>query len=134
MFVYFEEEVVGTPYWMAPEIIELRNLTPACDVWSLGATTIELITGKPPYFDLDPLPAMFRIVQDPNPPLPRGISTVTQFSTQRLRKKEKSVFFDLPETGTNGFVPYFTFHFQKKTFPTLSGVMYCADSKCAGKS
>lgn len=46
----------------------------ACDVWSLGCTVVELITGQPPYFDLEPMPALFRIVQDPHPPLPAGIS------------------------------------------------------------
>lgn len=46
----------------------------ACDVWSVGCTTIELLTGKPPYFDLQQMPALFRIVQDEHPPLPDGIS------------------------------------------------------------
>lgn len=43
---------VGTPYWMAPEIIEMTGTTTACDVWSVGCTIIELLEGKPPYFDL----------------------------------------------------------------------------------
>ena len=47
----FEEEVVGTLYWMGPEIIELRNITPACDVWPLAATTD---------FDTDSMPSMFQ--------------------------------------------------------------------------
>ena len=64
----------GTPYWMAPEIIENGHGTSACDVWSLGCTVIELITGFPPYNDMDPMPAMYRLVQDPHPPLPRDIS------------------------------------------------------------
>ncbi|CAN0292189.1 unnamed protein product, partial [Laminaria digitata] len=45
-------DVVGTPYWMAPEIIEMTGTTTACDVWSVGCTIIELLEGKPPYFDL----------------------------------------------------------------------------------
>lgn len=43
---------MGTPYWMAPEIIEMTGTTTACDVWSVGCTIIELLEGKPPYFDL----------------------------------------------------------------------------------
>jgi len=43
-FSLFNEYVIGTPYRMSPEIIELRNLTPACDVLSLGCKTMELIT------------------------------------------------------------------------------------------
>ena len=68
-------EVVGTPYWMAPEIIEMKSEhNTACDVWSVGCTVIELLTGKPPYFDLGQMQAMFRIVQDEHPPLPDNIS------------------------------------------------------------
>ncbi|CAM9558941.1 unnamed protein product [Ectocarpus fasciculatus] len=67
-------DVVGTPYWMAPEIIEMSTPTAACDIWSVGCTIVELIGGKPPYFDLAPMAALFRIVQDDYPPLPNGIS------------------------------------------------------------
>eukprot|EP01112_Ceratiomyxa_fruticulosa_P019583 TRINITY_DN6452_c0_g1_i1.p1 TRINITY_DN6452_c0_g1~~TRINITY_DN6452_c0_g1_i1.p1 ORF type:complete len:1073 (+),score=231.94 TRINITY_DN6452_c0_g1_i1:255-3473(+) len=74
----FEDEgaatVVGTPYWMAPEIIELNGATTKSDIWSLGCTVIELLTGAPPYYDLGPMPALFRIVSDDYPPLPEGIS------------------------------------------------------------
>mmetsp|Transcript_18777 Transcript_18777/g.31303 ORF Transcript_18777/g.31303 Transcript_18777/m.31303 type:complete len:1208 (+) Transcript_18777:214-3837(+) len=69
-----ENDVVGTPYWMAPEVIEMSTPTAACDIWSVGCTIIELLTGKPPYFDLAPMAALFRIVQDDYPPLPEGIS------------------------------------------------------------
>ncbi|KAJ4458589.1 putative Serine/threonine-protein kinase sepA [Paratrimastix pyriformis] len=68
------EDVAGTPYWMAPEIIDLSGCSPESDIWSLGCTIIELLTGSPPYFDLAPFPALFRIVQDDHPPLPPGIS------------------------------------------------------------
>ena len=47
----------GTPYWMAPEVIEnsgqISSNRSACDIWSLGCTVIELLTGKPPYFELN---------------------------------------------------------------------------------
>ncbi|EGG21702.1 putative protein serine/threonine kinase [Cavenderia fasciculata] len=66
--------VVGTPYWMAPEIIELNGCTTKSDIWSVGCTVIELLTGQPPYYDLGPMPALFRIVQDDCPTLPEGIS------------------------------------------------------------
>eukprot|EP00457_Paulinella_chromatophora_P000887 gb/GEZN01000888.1/.p1 GENE.gb/GEZN01000888.1/~~gb/GEZN01000888.1/.p1 ORF type:complete len:1118 (-),score=151.66 gb/GEZN01000888.1/:33-3386(-) len=69
------ESVVGTPYWMAPEIIEMTGIQgAACDIWSVGCTLIELLTGKPPYFDLGQMPALFKIVQDDHPPLPDDIS------------------------------------------------------------
>ncbi len=69
-----EASVVGTPYWMAPEVIELTGATTASDIWSLGCTVIELLDGKPPYHALQPMPALFRIVNDDHPPLPQGAS------------------------------------------------------------
>lgn len=71
-----ESSVVGTPYWMAPEVIELSGATTASDIWSLGCTVIELLEGKPPYHNLQPMPALFRIVNDDHPPLPQGASPV----------------------------------------------------------
>jgi serine/threonine protein kinase len=71
-----ESSVVGTPYWMAPEVIELTGATTASDIWSLGCTVIELLDGKPPYHNLQPMPALFRIVNDDHPPLPQGASPV----------------------------------------------------------
>ena len=71
------ECVVGTPYWMAPEIIKMEGVTAKCDIWSVGCVVIELMTGKPPYFELAPMAALFRIVQDVGgPPVPNGISNV----------------------------------------------------------
>ncbi|OQR91169.1 ser/thr kinase [Achlya hypogyna] len=66
--------VVGSPYWMAPEVIEMAGWSSASDIWSVGCTIIELLTQKPPYFDLAPMAALFRIVQDDHPPLPKNIS------------------------------------------------------------
>ncbi|CAO3670839.1 unnamed protein product [Rhizopus stolonifer] len=70
------DTVSGTPNWMAPEVIELKGATTKSDIWSLGCTLIELVTGKPPYNDLLPMSAMFRIVEDDYPPLPEHISEV----------------------------------------------------------
>ncbi|KAJ2162751.1 Protein kinase of the Mitotic Exit Network [Coemansia sp. RSA 552] len=69
-----ESVVAGTPYWMAPEIIQLDGACTASDIWSLGCTIIELLTGKPPYSDLMQMPALYRIVEDDHPPIPEGIS------------------------------------------------------------
>ena len=66
--------VVGTPYWMAPEVIEMTSVTAAADIWSVACLSIELLTGQAPYYDLQPMSALFRIVQDEHPPLPEDIS------------------------------------------------------------
>ncbi|KAI9798306.1 MAG: hypothetical protein M1833_004878 [Piccolia ochrophora] len=82
-----ESSVVGTPYWMAPEVIELSGATTASDIWSLGCTVIELLDGKPPYYKLQPMPALFRIVNDDHPPLPESASpAVRDFLMQCFQK------------------------------------------------
>ncbi|KAK5138384.1 hypothetical protein LTR08_003445 [Meristemomyces frigidus] len=79
--------VVGTPYWMAPEVIELSGASTASDIWSLGCTVIELLDGKPPYHQFAPMPALFRIVNDDHPPLPEGVSPlVRDFLMQCFQK------------------------------------------------
>ncbi|KAG0053475.1 hypothetical protein BGZ83_001019 [Gryganskiella cystojenkinii] len=70
--------VAGTPYWMAPEIIELSGATTASDIWSVGCTVIELLDGEPPYHDLPPMGALYRIVQDDHPPIPESVSAIVR--------------------------------------------------------
>ena len=43
------ENSSGTPLWMAPEVVAGEATSPASDVWSLGCTVIEMVTGKPPW-------------------------------------------------------------------------------------
>ena len=83
-----EGDVVGTPYWMAPEVIEMSGGSdPKSDVWSVACVVVELLTGSPPYFDLQPMPALFAIVRDESPPLPPGISPeLRSFLTACFRK------------------------------------------------
>lgn len=59
--------IVGTPHWMAPEVIKQTPYNSTADVWSLGITAIELAEGFPPYHDVHPVRAMF-LVQKKNPP------------------------------------------------------------------
>ncbi|KIY69316.1 Pkinase-domain-containing protein [Cylindrobasidium torrendii FP15055 ss-10] len=73
-----DDAVVGSPYWMAPEVIEQSGATTASDIWSVGCTVIELLEGYPPYHNLDPMPALFRIVQDDYPPIPDGASPIVK--------------------------------------------------------
>ncbi|KAG0263128.1 hypothetical protein BG011_009230 [Mortierella polycephala] len=70
--------VAGTPYWMAPEIIELSGATTASDIWSVGCTVIELLDGEPPYHEFPPMGALYRIVQDDHPPIPESVSAIVR--------------------------------------------------------
>ena len=63
---------------MAPEVIEQSGATTASDIWSVGCVVIELLEGHPPYHTLDPMPALFRIVQDDCPPIPEGASPIVK--------------------------------------------------------
>ncbi|KAI0306148.1 hypothetical protein B0F90DRAFT_1814941 [Multifurca ochricompacta] len=69
------KDVAGTPNWMAPEVIELKGASTKSDIWSLGCTVIELLTGRPPYGDIaNTMTVMFRIVEDDCPPIPERFS------------------------------------------------------------
>lgn len=83
-----KEHTMGSPYWMAPEIIELNGASAKSDIWSVGCTIVELLTGKPPYYELDQMPALFRIVQDDCPPLPAGISPLCRDFLMQCFQKE----------------------------------------------
>lgn len=73
------KDVAGTPNWMAPEVIELKGASTKSDIWSLGCTVIELLTGRPPYSEItNSMSVMFRIVEDDMPPLPEGCSELLQ--------------------------------------------------------
>lgn len=61
--------MAGTPYWMAPEVVRQEGCTPASDVWSLGCTVVEMLTGAPPFSRLPPMQAMFRIGEGKEDPL-----------------------------------------------------------------
>lgn len=71
----------GSPYWMAPEVLQAvmrKDANPehafGVDIWSLGCTVIEMLTGKPPWSEFSGVQAMFNVLNR-SPPIPGNLSS-----------------------------------------------------------
>ncbi|KAA0708145.1 Serine/threonine-protein kinase PAK 5 [Triplophysa tibetana] len=86
------KSLVGTPYWMAPEVISRLPYGTEVDIWSLGIMVIEMVDGEPPYFNEPPLQAMRRIRDNLPPRLkePHKVSSVLQAFLDLMLVREPS--------------------------------------------
>lgn len=70
------KSLVGTPYWMAPEVISKSPYGTEVDVWSMGIMVVEMVDGEPPYFSETPVAAMKRL-RDELAPTVRSVSQIS---------------------------------------------------------
>ncbi|CAO3566234.1 unnamed protein product [Mortierella alpina] len=113
--------VAGTPNWMAPEVIELKGASPASDIWSLGCTIVEMLTGRPPYADLLAMTTLFRIVEDERPPLPSNLSVdLLDFLCQCFQKDPSR----RPSAGTLGRHVWIKRNFASKELKPMDSLPY----------
>ncbi|KAK3082811.1 hypothetical protein FSP39_006009 [Pinctada imbricata] len=70
------KSVVGTPYWMAPEVINGEGYGRKADLWSVGCTIVEMLTKKPPWAEFETMAAIYKIAMEERPrfTLPDNVS------------------------------------------------------------
>ncbi len=72
--------MIGTPYFMAPEVLESSKYDAKADIWSIAITAYELAVGQPPLADIHPMRAIFLIPTGPAPTLPNPENYSPEFN------------------------------------------------------
>ena len=91
--------LVGSPCWMAPEVMNQSGHDFAADIWSLGITAIELAEGAAPYQEMTGMKVIMMILNNEPPELPKQRSWSTAFRgfVQSCLQKDPSKRLTVPE-------------------------------------
>ncbi|OWB69496.1 hypothetical protein B5S30_g4912 [[Candida] boidinii] len=84
-------ETNGSPYWMAPEVILLQGVFTSSDIWSLGATIIELLTTRPPFGEFNAMAACHAIGTHEEIPIPNNLSDNAVDFIEKCFQKSPSI-------------------------------------------
>lgn len=80
------KSLIGTPYWMAPEVIAQSRYDAKADIWSLGITAIELAEAAPPHSTLHPMKVLFVVPNAPPPVVSNGSQHFEHFVARCVTK------------------------------------------------
>jgi len=105
---------VGTPYWMAPEVITQSEYDQKADIWSVGITAMELAKGEPPLAHLTPMKVLFQIQSSPPPQLESSFSLAFQDFVRLCLQKDPSLRPDADSLLRHKFIT----SAKKKSFLT----------------